>query len=238
MGERSKTVDQALVVLRSLGEDGSATVTDLARRSRLNRTVVHRLLASLQHAGLARRDPRGHWTLGIGLLELSGRIADDVRRAARPALESLADRYGETTVISLPDGDDVVALDEADGERHPLRVSYGRGVRHPQFRSAHGRAILALRAAADVERVLAGVPEPTVLAERLEQVRRLGYATSRDELQLGAAGLAAPVLDPTGHPVASIGLVAPATRMPDPDELAPAVIAAADAVAINLTRSS
>ncbi|MBA2529720.1 MAG: helix-turn-helix domain-containing protein [Euzebyales bacterium] len=236
MVEQSKTVGHAISVLLSLAEDGPGTVTEVARRCRLNRTVAHRLLATLDGRRMVRRSGDGVWRLGLGLLGLASRVESDVRRAARPVLEDLATRFGETAVLSLADGDEVVAVEQALGERHPVRVQYRPGNRHPQTRGAHGRAVLAFAESEHVERLLAGEPAAADIRGLLELTRRNGYAESHDELQFGASGLAAPVRDTSGRVIASLGMVAPVNRLPDTAVLAPAMLQAAAAVVERLGR--
>lgn len=220
MSERSKTVDEALRLLRNVATDGAGSATDLGRRLGINRTSAHRLLNTLNDHGLVRRDADGQWQLGITLLELAAHVEDDMRRVARPLLEELAQRFGETVVLSVPDGNDVVAVDQALGAQHPLRIHYRQGMRHLQTRGAHGRAVLAYADDEHIQRVLEADAKSEDVLERLEQVRRRGYAASHDELQSGASGVAVPVGGRTGGVIASLGVVAPVGRLPDEAEVA------------------
>lgn len=236
MAERSKTVDQALVLLLSLSEHGPDTVSGLARRTGVNRTVAHRLLATLGDRGMVRRTGSGSWRLGLALLDLATRIEADLRRVSRPVLDGLADQFGETVVLSIPDGDDLVAIDQALGERHPVRVAYRPGARHPLTRGAHGRAVLAFSEDAAITRALEREPDADAkrITTLLEQTRRLGYAVSHDELQYGASGLAVPVRGGTGTVIASLGMVAPVGRLPAEGRLSAAMLGAAATIAREL----
>ena len=53
--EISKTADEALQVLLELGRRGGRTPADLARALDMNRTVVHRHLATLAARGMTSR---------------------------------------------------------------------------------------------------------------------------------------------------------------------------------------
>ncbi|HEY8524807.1 MAG TPA: hypothetical protein VIL48_07595 [Acidimicrobiales bacterium] len=183
------------------------TAAAFARRLRMSRTAVGRMLATLEAHGLARRTERG-WDLGFGVLALAGRVEPVLRAAARPAIEELAARFGETAVLALRDGDDVVAVDQIVATRHLVQVRYRPGTRYPLERVAHGRALLP------------GGPAD-------------GYVTVAGEPEPGVTGVAAPILAGNG-PVASIGLVAPTDRSPPPEEVGPAVRSAARTVALQL----
>jgi DNA-binding IclR family transcriptional regulator len=240
VAEQSKTVDAALRLLSILGTgptdapgadepqaDGSfdSSAAAFARRLRLSRTAVGRILTTLETHGLARRTAGG-WHLGLGVLALAGRIEPVLRAAARPVLEDLAARFGETAVLALPDGAEVVAVDQVVASRDLVQVRYRPGTRHPLDRAAHGRALLRDGAAA-------------------------GYVVSEGEPELGVKAVAAPVFAETGTadgtstadgtdgpgacpPLASIGLVAPSHRFPPDAEVVDAVRAAARTVTAEL----
>ncbi|MBS3939734.1 MAG: IclR family transcriptional regulator, partial [Actinobacteria bacterium] len=52
-------------------------------------------------------------------------------------------------------------------------------------------------------------------------------AYTRDELEPGASGVAAPVFDHTGRAVAAVGIVAPTSRLPEPESIALRVLRSA-----------
>ncbi len=202
------------MLLDAVAAHGPGTVSDLADRSGLNRTVTHRLVATLEQRGFLRRNEDGRVTLGPALLDLGDRVETDLRAAARIPLQ----------VLTVPDGAEAVAIEQNNGFHHALRVEYRPGFRHPLDRAAHGKAILAFMGDAP-----AGLP-----GDEAAVIRRRGFAVSRDELQLGAAGLAAPVFARGGAVIASIGVVAPLDRMPPEREAARAVLEAAADTSRNL----
>src|SRR5690242_21401416 len=64
-------VDRALSLLAAYQEgDRSLTLNELAARSGLVKSTVLRLLASLAHFGLVRRDQEGRYTLGAEVARL------------------------------------------------------------------------------------------------------------------------------------------------------------------------
>ena len=88
MPEVSKTVSQALRVLTALG-DGGATTAELTRQLGLHRTVVQRLLMTLQAGGFVHRRTDGDFVLGVALVELAARVEHPVRQAAQRPMLSL-----------------------------------------------------------------------------------------------------------------------------------------------------
>lgn len=212
-GETSQTLDRGLRLLEQLaGTPGGLTVTELATRLGVNRTVVYRLLATLGQHGLVRRDAGGRYRTGLAVMQLARTVTPLLRDAARPVLRRLAEQAGATAHLSVADGDEALAMVVVEPSWTDVHVSYRVGSRHPLHRGAAGRAILLLR-------------EPDVGGQRP------AYVTSAGELQPGAHGLAAPL---HGIPSveASIGVIALADL--DPDEVAPLVIAAAEQLAKTL----
>lgn len=230
MTDYARAVELALALLGSIARDGSGSAAALGRRLGLERKAMQRILEPLDRRGYIRRDTDGEYVLGAALFELSTQVEPELGRAARPALELLADRFGETAALAVPDRDDAVAIDHVPGEPHLPQVRYRPGSRHPLYLAAHGRAILAFLDPDTIERVLAPPPMAELVHLQLEEVRRVGYAISVDELQQGACGLAAPVRDDAGQVVGSIGVVAPLERFPPATYLAPAVYEAAATV--------
>lgn len=169
------------------------TVTELAAALSVNRTVVYRLLATLEQHSLVRRDGDGRVRLGLGILGLARRVQPLLRDAAMPVLRRLAEDVGATAHLTIADGGEALAVAVVEPSWTDYHVAYRVGSRHPLSRGAAGRAIMLLR------------PGGTGFASSA----RLGsgYVVSEGELQPGAHGIAAPVLGVAAIE-ASVGVVA------------------------------
>ncbi|MFR9723899.1 IclR family transcriptional regulator [Streptomyces sp. MS19] len=144
--ETSQTLDRGLRVLKLLADtDQGLTVTELARRLGVNRTVVYRLLATLEQHALARRDATGRARVGVGVLGLGRQVHPLVREAALPVLRSLADDVGATAHLTVPDGTDALTVAVVEPTRSGYHVAYRTGFREPLDRGAAGQAILTGR---------------------------------------------------------------------------------------------
>ncbi len=210
MPEISKTADQALAVLEFVAEHGPLGTSDIARQMKMHRTVVHRLLATLLARGFVRRVTDGYLP-GITILRVAQYVEPELVAAARPVLEALARTHGETFILTVASEDDAVQIEQCVGAHHFVRVQLARGFRHPLSKGASGRSILGFMPVDAVERIVAGSDDPAALRRQLGQVRRDGFAVSRDELCEGVHGVSVPILA-GGLPVASIGVVIPAVR--------------------------
>ncbi|MET8566517.1 helix-turn-helix domain-containing protein [Streptomyces sp. NPDC004783] len=195
--ETSQTLDRGLRVLKLLADtDHGLTVTELSHRLGVNRTVVYRLLATLEQHALVRRDLGGRARVGLGVLGLGRQVHPLVREAAMPALRSLAEDIGATAHLTLVDGAEALAVAVVEPTWTDYHVAYRAGFRHPLERGAAGKAILSAR-----QQVAAAGPGP-------------GYTLTHGELEAGACGAAAPLLGVTGVE-GSVGVVMLADVVPE-----------------------
>jgi DNA-binding IclR family transcriptional regulator len=208
VAETSQTLDRGLRVLDRVAQrpDG-CSVVDLAEDLGVGRTVVYRLLSTLEAHQLVRRDRQGRVWLGTGALRLAGRVVPLLREAALPALRALAEDVGATAHLTVVDGGDALAVAVAEPTWTDFHVAYRVGSRHPLRQGAAGLALLA--GASDG----AGA---------------VGAVVSHGELQPGATGVAAPV-DGLVAVRASVGVVA--LGPVDADRVGPRVEQAAAQVA-------
>jgi DNA-binding IclR family transcriptional regulator len=235
----SRTLARGLAVLQALGasSDGS-TVAELSSATRLDRAVLYRLLETLTREGFVVRDPdTRRFHLGVALVELGARAGRglEVRRLAVPAMRALMEQIRETVCLAVRDRADVVVVDRVEPPGLFVRVGYHVGFRHPLQVGAHGRALLAFMERNERSEVVRRQP---ALGPELDACRRRGFAVSADELERGACGVAAPVLDRTGRAIASLGVVAPTPRLVDPAALGPRIASLALEVSRRLGHGS
>ncbi len=210
--ETAQTLDRGLRLLRLVAESpAGVSVTQAAAHLGVGRAVIYRLASTLVDHALLRRDRGGRLRLGVGVLQLARRAQPLLADAARPALQRLAEEVGATAHLTIAEGAEGVAVLVVEPSWTQFHVAYRTGSRHPIGRGAAGRAIVAARS---------GTTSP------------MGVEVSEGELQPGAHGVAAAVPE-VGGLEASVGVVALSAL--DPLEVAPAVLAAAAAVAQALT---
>jgi DNA-binding IclR family transcriptional regulator len=224
MAETSKTVSLALRVLQRLPDAPVATATGLAGDLGASRQAVLRCLHSLEQFEMVRKDAAG-WVLGRGVLELAHRATGDLVNALRPALVELSTTWNETALIALPVGNRAVAADQVIALGRMVRIDYAVGSAYDLMVGAHGRAILAFHPTRN------SLAKGSPIRTDIQLIRERGYAVSHDEIEHGVTGVAAPILDPDGSAVASIGIVAPTQRVTNLDELADAIVATASRAA-------
>ena len=139
----SGILDRVDLILDAIATEGSMNLTQISRTTLLPRTTVHRLLEQLTRRRWVTRI-RNDYEIGVRPFHL-GTIARQGHwffRIARPHLETVRERTRLVVHLGYLDGTDVVWWDKV-GDARPSVVPTYVGGRHPAFRTAAGRALLA-----------------------------------------------------------------------------------------------
>jgi DNA-binding IclR family transcriptional regulator len=198
------TLAHGLGVLTAFrSHSGALSNADLAGHTGLSRPTVSRLTHTLAQLGYLKRDAKGRFELGLGVLAAAYPVlsALKVRQMARPLMRDFAAYAGGTVSIAMPFGLDFIyveTLRTTDAVPHVPDVGFTGTL----ATTAVGRALLSLFAKDELERYV-----ETVRAERpgeLEYVERRtlpdidlcrerGFAVSLGEWRREIFGVAAPL---------------------------------------------
>lgn len=188
--ETSQTLDRGLRVLALLAQTPRGlSITELAGMVGVNRTVIYRLVTTLEQHSLARRDGAGRVHIGMAALALARGVQPMLRDLAVPTLRALAEDIGATAHLTVAEAGEALAVAVVEPTWTDYHVGYRVGARHPLDRGAAGKAILLGRA------IAAG-----------DHPGRPDFVATHGELQPGAFGVAAPVQG-SGGIEASVGVV-------------------------------
>jgi IclR family KDG regulon transcriptional repressor len=210
ISESSQTLARGLRLLDLVaGGNEGVPVRDLVEKMGLPRSIVQRLLYTLEAEGYLERHPSqiGYrlaiklWSLGCAAIARLG-----VREIARPYLEDLSRRTNEVTKLGILDADEVVYVDKVECDR-AVRAYVPIGGRAPAHSVATGKAILAFLPGQEQMRT-----DQAGFAAEFKQIRKRGFAVNRGEWEEGVGAIAAPIFDGRGDVLASIGVVLPSTR--------------------------
>src|ERR1700733_5461843 len=197
-----ESVDNALKILLLLGERNELRLTEVAEYLHVATSTAHRLLAMLQYRGFMRQDPRTKLYLpGTALTGVAFSILQryDVRGVLHPFVESLNRELAETVHLAVLDGTTVRFIDAVESPQ-ATRVASRLGRMMPANCTSTGKALLAELPVEDLERLYPAEELPgltpnsirtrSALEKELQQVRRLGYATSSEESENGICSVA------------------------------------------------
>ena len=221
---RVQSIERAFRVLNALS-DGPSGVTTIAERAHLPKSTVVRLLRALQtEAAVEQVAGDGRYRLGPRVSTLAAGLTPtrSIAALARPHLAEIAAATGEAAGLSVPDGPEVLTVDQVDTP-NPISIRDWTGTRAPMHTVPAGHVFLASLPPAALERYLAGpleatsrhtITDPEVLRERLRDVARAGYAWVHDEFLDGMSSVAAGIGDASGAVVAAIHVHGPSYRFP------------------------
>lgn len=192
------------------------TLTALARRADVPLSTAHRLVAELVEWGALVRRPSGEYVIGrrVWDLGLLAPVQAGLREAAAPFLSDVHTATGATVHLAVRDGLEVLYVDRMSGTASMPIVST-IGSRLPLHATGVGKVLLA-HAPADVRSLVLGrltrltpytVTQPGLLDRQLRRVTVQGFATTAEEMTLGASSVAVPVERRQGEVVAALGIV-------------------------------
>jgi IclR family acetate operon transcriptional repressor len=225
VSESIRAVERALDVLLCFSKKTpELSMTQIAEKVGINKSTVHRLLATLEAKRFVERDPvTGTYRAGIHLLQMAYLTmeSNDVSRVAEPFLQRLSEMHRETIDLAVFDGNDVVFTKVIESPQR-VKLAAAIGQRLPAFCTASGKAILAFLPLTTVEHILEhGMPKysqftPTSPAEYykdLQQTREAGFSISDQEYEEGISAVSAPIFGKNGLPIAAVAVAGPAYRL-------------------------
>ncbi len=223
-----QSVERTLDILESLVDFASEVgLVEISQAVTLPLATVHRLLGTLIRRGYVKQNRQNRkYSLGFRALQMGNdmRHRFSLRLEARPFLQRLMERTGESANLAVLDDGEVVYIDQAQSSKI-LRMFTQLGNRVPAHSTGSGKVMLAFGAPDSADGVLRryGMPrltphtivDPGSFREELARIRAQGYALDDEEHEEGVRCLAVPVRDGSGQVVASLSVSGPVTRLGD-----------------------
>ena len=243
MGTVAKALSLLGLFARATPELG---LSELARRSGLNKTTVYRLMSELAAQGFVEQVGSGRaYRLGPAFLRLAAlrEQAVPMRETVQQVLADLAAATGETAHFSILEGETLSTLAYAYSTAHGTSVLMDDAEVLTFHGTSSGLAVLAFSRPAFVDRILAAplaahtpetVTESGAIRAALPRVRADGVAVSVGGFEVDVYSHAAPVFDSAARVTGAVAVAAPVTRMTE--DLRALVRAEVIAKARHLTR--
>src|ERR1700688_1351608 len=223
-----QSVDRALLIIETLAEDDEGyRLSDLAVRSGLSTSTVHRLLATLEKRRFVQFDRyESKWHVGAQSFAVGATFTRrrNFTAQAMPFLRKLRDQTRETANLAGVDDGFIIVLTRMES-REIMRSLTKVGGRVAMVASGVGKAVLATYSDQDVQASISrqGMPRlteksivrPGELFKELETIRRQGYAVDDEEARMGLRCVAAVVYNDCGEPLAAISVSGMTSRVTD-----------------------
>jgi IclR family transcriptional regulator, KDG regulon repressor len=199
------------------------TAKQVAERSRLPVSTVHRFLANLETSGFLNCSGN-IYHLGIACFAIGQAALSqlDIRRVSLPYLQQLNRQTRETVHLTVRHGSTAVYVEKLDSTEQ-LRIYSRIGAAVPLHCTAVGKVMLAYMPADQLNQTLSQltlkrftpntVGNLQQLEAELQRIRKNGYACDLEEHELHIRCVAAPIWDHAGVVNASLSITAPIVRM-------------------------
>ncbi len=222
--EYLSTLERGLSVLRAFSKDRpEMQLSEVAAVTDLSPAVARRCLNTLVALGYVAKHGRRFLlrpeVLSFGWSFMSSMNLESV---ALPHLQKVRDETGDSSSMAVLSGEDVLYIAHVSTER-PIRLSANVGTRFPVHATSLGKVLLAFQPEADIDAFLGSaklqsftdntLSDPDTLRACLSEVRKSGYAVSKDELDFGIISLAVPVFDANRKIACAINCSTSTTRV-------------------------
>lgn len=207
------------------GSEIGATLSEIGAALRLSPASVFRITGVLEETGYVERDEntrRFSLTRKLLLLSRPRHEGRSLVECCIPSMREVLQQTGETVQLCTLAGAECVMIEQLPST-HPFKYIVDIGSRPPVHCCAPGKAMLAFLAPSELEQVLTRITlTPHTMnthttrngfVAELESIREKGYAVDLAEHFEGIHCVAAPILDRFGHPVASITIAGPSSRI-------------------------
>ena len=209
--KENQSVRNACVLIEAVASSQPIGVSDLARRTGINKSAVHRLAVSLNRAGWLHQGPDARWQIAPALAALvASASTSSLVAIVHPVLLQLRDETGETTMLVAVEHRRLVVLDVADSP-HALRISAPRGAELPLRHSSALRAIAAYLPSAEVDELRK--VDPDLDEQSLADTLRRGWALNDREITPDTRVAGAAILAAGNHPLGALIVCAPTSRV-------------------------
>lgn len=218
------SVEKAFNILDCFSTDTiELGVTEIAKLMHTNKSAVYRMLATMEALNVIQQNTEnGKYRLGLKLFELGQKVSinQNFISKARPYMEELVKRAGETAHLAIYKNQKVYFLDKVVG-RHDLQINSQIGTEKPLHCTGLGKIMLAF-VEHDYKKIIKNLDLESVtkntltdkqkLIAEVENIKNNGFALDLEENEIGLVCVAVPVFSTKGKFIAAISTSGPSAR--------------------------
>ena len=219
------TVGKALSVLDQVAAFGRPVrFVELIDDSPFPKATLYRFVQSLTNQGMLSFDPeRGTYAPGVRLVRLAHAAwaQSSLAPVARPFLDALSERLGETIHLAQLDHAQVLYVDKRNAAR-PLEMFSDAGKIGPAYCTGVGKAMLAFMDRATLDETVEQqsfhrftdhtLSDADALRAELTKIRDNGYGFDREEHEPGIICVAVPILSEAGRVLGGLSVTSSTER--------------------------
>ncbi len=227
LSQKVNSIDKALTILSCFVPYNQEMGTvEIGQKLGFHKATVSRILQTLtRHGFLSQNSQTKKFILGPSVMDLARAVNQSLRTnlvpIAKPFIDDLRDKIKETVILEVLTGKTTFMAYIAEGPQL-VRLAGSIGDRLPIHAAAGAKAILAFSAPEIVKSLLGGklqgftrhtITNPMTLSRQLEDIRELGVAFDREEIDEGTSALGAPIFNHEQIPVAAVVVAGPSQRV-------------------------
>ena len=216
---RVRAVDRAMMLLEAIGgSDGGNRLVDLASRTGMSPSTVHRLLTTLEHRKFVQFNPSdGLWHVGRQAFAIGSAFMRERNfvAPALPLLKRLRNQTRETVNLGVVEEGEIVVINQVESREIGRSISRVGG-HAPMSASGMGKAVLASYSTEEISAVIAThgmrrmttkslTRRPSLEAELLT-IRQTGYAVDDEELMPGLRCVASAVYNDQAQVLCAVSI--------------------------------
>jgi len=211
------------------GETKGTSLSEAADRFSMPKSSTLMLLRTLVARGYVQRTETDLYVLTeefrTGAFGWQGVPFASLAALAQPVMQSLSRALGESVIFGVMAAPGYARLLSKVISDEEIRWDSELGVQIPLYCTAVGRALLAPLSASERTAHLAAVPlkavtphtitDPARISSMLDEIAQQGYNIVMEEFALGGTGVAAPIVNVQGRPVAALNISCVTSRFHD-----------------------
>ncbi|MFY0759886.1 IclR family transcriptional regulator [Metabacillus dongyingensis] len=220
-----KSVERAFEIIEAIALK-SKLPSELSKELNINKTTLHRFLATLHDLGYIDKRSDNSISLSQSFINLGVKARNQYNIVAisRPYLKSLAEEFEESALLATFNGNISQYEDKVESSR-AVRIVFDSGGTAPAHAVASGKIFLASLEHDSLLEYMDRVPftaytrntiiEKEKLIDEVAKIRELGYAVDNEEYEIGLQGFACPVKDADGKVIRALCVAGIANRIKD-----------------------
>ena len=224
-----QSLERAFSILELFEETNQKmSVKEISSALNLSKSTVFGLINTLSNLGYLIQDRETlKYNLGYKILALGSAVSlnDMIANAASRHLQTVSDKFQETTLCVVEENDFVVYIAKQESSSS-ITLKTRIGTKKELYCTGVGKCYLAFmdkeKAEHILERGLEAKTDGTItdankMWEELEEINRRGYAVDNEEYETGICCVAVPVFNGKNEVISSISLTGPIFRMKNLD---------------------
>ncbi|MGP7817922.1 IclR family transcriptional regulator [Niallia sp. 01092] len=209
------TIVKSMDVLYLFIKHPKLNLNEIVQLSGKPKTSVQRIVNAFEEIGFLEKDENGRYSLGLFFLQFGDLVHKrlDINTIASPIMHKLKEEVEETIILTYLQESETVNIASVESEQ-PIRLYSQIGQKSPLYAGAGSRIILAFLEKEQLETYLSNtkliklasntITNPNELRRVLKKSKEDGYAVSYSEITDLGAGIAAPIFNHRGVPIAGL----------------------------------